>query len=273
MMEICINGHFQSGGVPALAVTNKSYRYGDGLFETMKMQKGRLQMASAHFDRLHRGMELLGYDTTAFPDPHTLTALISELCRRNGCLDLGRVRLTISAGNGGLFEDSLPDYSIECWPLTAAVDALNTKGLRLTICPGVRKSCDPLANLKSANYLPYAVAARYARRQHADDCIILNTNERIADTCIANIFLIRDGHIFTPPLSEGPVAGITRNYVLSKLPVTEQQLSLTDLQQAQEVFVTNAINGLRWVAEIDGQSYTHRQTDEIFRQYLQTITG
>lgn len=273
MMEICINGHFQSGATPGLLVTDKSYRYGDGLFETMKMQKGRLQMASAHFDRLRRGMEQLGYDITTFPDLHTFTALISELCRRNECLDLGRVRLTISAGNGGLFEDSQPSYSIECWPLTAAVETLNTKGLRLTICPDVRKSCDRLANLKSANYLPYAVAARYARRQHADDCIVLNTNDRITDTCIANIFIIRNGHIFTPPLSEGPVAGITRGYLLSKMPVTEQPLSLTDLQQAQEVFVTNAINGLRWIAEIDGQAYTHQQTDEIFRKYLQTITG
>lgn len=273
MMEICINGHFLSGAAPALAVADKSYRYGDGLFETMKMRNGRLQMASAHFERLQQGMKQLGYDITTFPDAPAFTKLIGELCRRNKCLDLGRVRLTISAGTGGLFEDSQPNYSIECWPLTATVETLNTKGLRLTICPDVRKSCDRLANLKSANYLPYAVAARYARRQQADDCIVLNTNERIADTCIANIFIIREGHIFTPPLSEGPVAGITRNYFLSQLPVTEQPLSVTDLQQAQEVFVTNAINGLRWIGEIDGHSYTHQYTDEIFRKYQQTITG
>lgn len=273
MMEICINGRFQTGAAPALAITDKSYRYGDGLFETMKMQKGHLQRAQAHFDRLQRGIKLLGYDITSLPDPPAFTKLISELCRRNECLELGRVRLTVSAGNGGLLEDSQPNFSIECWPLTAAVETLNSTGLRLTICPGVRKSHDWLANLKSANFLPYAVAARYARQQQADDCIVLNTDDRIADTCIANIFMIRDGKIFTPPLTEAPVAGVTRQYLLGRLPVIETPLSLTDLQQAQEVFVTNAINGLRWVAEIDGQSYTHQQTTEIFRKHMQTITG
>lgn len=272
-MEICINGHFQPAAGPALAVTDKSYRYGDGLFETMKMRKGQLQMADAHFDRLRQGMDQLGYDSTSFPAPHAFASLIGELCRRNGCLDLGRVRLTVSAGNGGLFEDSQPNYSIECWPLTTAVETLNANGLRLTIYPDVRKSCDRLANLKSANYLPYAVAARHARQQRADDCIILNTNARIADTCIANIFIIRDGNILTPPLTEAPVAGIMRAYLLSRLPVIEQPISLADLQQAQEVFVTNAINGLRWVGEIDGYLYTHQQTDEIFRNHLQTIAG
>ncbi len=103
-----------------------------------------------------------------------------------------------------------------------------------------KKSCDSLANLKSNNYLPYLMAALYAKKIRVNDCILLNNFDRICDTTIANIFIMKEGIIYTPPLSEGCVAGVMRKFVINKLgsrfKILEKQISIEDLKKADEVF-------------------------------------
>jgi branched-chain amino acid aminotransferase len=277
MNYISLNGKVLPGDQPALLVSNRGYRYGDGLFEAMKVVNERIQLEQYHFERLFSGLFLLRFEIPKFFTTANLTGEILELCKKNGCGDGARVRLSVSRGHGGLYdEDNTLQYVIECWPLDGAVNKLNDNGLMIDIFPDARKSCDIFSNLKSANFLPYTMAALYAKKNKLNDCLVLNTSGNIADSTIANVFIIKDGNISTPALGEGCINGVMRRYLMEKLRSTdyafrEEAIAVSTLEMADEIFLTNAINGIRWVKQYGDKVYTNEKTVEIFNRFVQTI--
>ena len=194
---------------------------------------------------------------------------VKALCKKNNCEDLARIRLSVSRGSGGLYDcDNKFSYLIECWPLEQK--GFNENGLIIDIFPDAKKSIDVFSNLKSANYLPYVMAAIWAKENKLNDALILNQHDRICDSTIANVFWVKDNKIFTPPLNEGCVAGVMRKKILelatrnSDHPVQEAILTQEILLQADEVFLTNAITGIRWVKECRGKVYKNTISSKIF---------
>ena len=279
MATICFNGKFVDADKAVLMASNRSYRYGDGLFETMKVINGQIQLAAFHMERLFKGLLLLKFDIPGLVTPAILQKKILELCRHNECEQLARVRLSVSRGNGGLYdEDRKLQYLVECWALPATVNQLNENGLVVDIFPDAAKSTDLFSNLKTANFLPYSMAAVYAKENKLNDCLVLNTHNRIADSTIANLFLMKEDTICTPALSEGCVNGVMRKYLLESLAASNYQvketiLSTEDLLAADEVFLSNAINGIRWVQRFRDKIYSNMKTMEIYRRFCQTIPG
>ena len=279
MATICLNGKFVDADKAVLMASNRSYRYGDGLFETMKVINGQIQLAAFHMERLFKGLLLLKFDIPGLVTPAILQKKILELCRHNECEQLARVRLSVSRGNGGLYdEDRKLQYLVECWALPATVNQLNENGLVVDIFPDAAKSTDLFSNLKTANFLPYSMAAVYAKENKLNDCLVLNTHNRIADSTIANLFLMKEDTICTPALSEGCVNGVMRKYLLESLAASNYQvketiLSTEDLLAADEVFLSNAINGIRWVQRFRDKIYSNMKTMEIYRRFCQTIPG
>jgi branched-chain amino acid aminotransferase len=256
---------------------NRSLRYGDGLFETMKMVKGNIINKEFHFERLFSGLALLQFEI-----PKTFNALllenkIKEIAAKNKDNDVTKIRLMLFRGNGGIFdvENLLPNYIIETSPLPQE-SQLNEKGLVTDVFTGAKKSCDLFSNLKSNNYLPYVMAALFAKKSKLDDCIVLNSFERICDSSIANIFIINDNNIYTPPLTEGCVAGTMRRWMLERFDlkpyqVIEKELSIHDVLGADEFFLTNSISHLRWVKKFRDKNYSSKKIKEIYSYILQTI--
>ncbi len=250
---------------------NRAFRYGDGIFETLKVHKGIIQLRDYHFERLFSGLSMLQFELPKNFTAAYLENKILELCKKNLHNSFTRVRLMIFRGNGGLYdaENHLPNYIIQTWSIENN-DELNSNGLTIDIYPDAKKSCDSLANLKSNNYLPYIMAALYTKKIWVNDCILLNNHDRICDTTIANIFIIRDGIIYTPPLSEGCVAGVMRRFVIEKLKlssgfkVIEKPISLEDMQNADEVFLTNAIKGIRWVKQFENIDYKNKVIQDMY---------
>jgi branched-chain amino acid aminotransferase len=277
MKSLSFNGKIIPAHEPLLLATNRSYRYGDGLFETMKVVDGNIQLANYHFERLFSGLLLLKFEISKLFTADILQQEIIRLCKRNNCEGLSRVRLSVFRGNGGLYdEDKALQYIIECWPLNESANKLNENGLVTDIYPDASKSCDKFSNLKSANFLPYNMAAQFAKESKLNDCFVLNTFGRIADSTIANVFIIRDGTILTPPLSEGCIAGVMRRYLLQKfaeekLKHTEIPLTIKDLENADEIFLTNAIKGIQWVRQFREKGYTNFKTVEIYNRFIKTI--
>jgi len=153
---------------------------------------------------------------------------------------------------------------------------LNENGLDLGVFKEGRKSCDAFASLKSNNYLLYILAANYARSQKWNECLVLNQHERIADATLANLFFIRDEKIFTPASGEGGVVGVMRNYLLNQfrasgLAVEEGLYTIRDIEEADEVFLTNAIHGIKWVKSFGNSNYSCRQTALLFDQYIKPL--
>lgn len=271
-MIIC-NGKYVETESGVLRSNDHSYRYGDGLFETLKVVDGNIPLKEYHFGRLFAGLKILKFSVPSSFTIESAEAEIKELCLRNNCEKSARVRLSVSRGSGGLYDcDNKFSYLIECWPL--AQSGLNENGLIIDIFPDARKSIDVFANLKSANYLPYVMAAVWAKENKLNDALILNSNQRICDSTIANVFWARNDIIFTPPLSEGCVAGIMRKKILS-LPiqnpgfnVKESVLSESELLEADEVFLTNVISGIRWVKQCREKRYINRISSRIFSDLL-----
>jgi branched-chain amino acid aminotransferase len=277
MSNINFNGKTVAADKPVLLAHNRGYRYGDGLFETMKVINGTIALGEYHFERLFTGMSLLLFDNPALFTAAKLQDEIISLCKNNNCDKLARVRLSVFRGNGGLYDADLQtQYIIECWPLAESVNQLNENGLVIDIYPDCRKSCDVFSNLKSANFLLYSMAARYVKRNKLNDCLVLNTGEMIADSTIANVFIIKDNIITTPSLTEGCINGVMRRYLIEKLKEMNYQvevgrLSFSQLEAANEVFLTNAINGMRWVGRFGKNTYTNSKTQEIYQRIVATI--
>jgi len=266
-----LNGSFVEEKTPVVRADNRAFRYGDGLFETMKVVVGSICLKELHFERLFSGMETLQIMLQGFVNADMFEEQIRKTILRNHISGPARARLTVYRGDGGLYEfnSASAGYVIQVWPLSSSSMMMNTNGLKVGLYEGGRKANDGLANIKSNNYLVYVMGAIEAKKYQHNDCIILNTSGRVCDSTIANVFYIKDGIVYTPPLSEGCVAGVMRNHLLSQLPdqgynVIEKETDVDDLLDADEMFLTNAVSGLRWVGEFKGKKYDNTLGSKIF---------
>ncbi|MBL0304701.1 MAG: aminotransferase class IV [Chitinophagaceae bacterium] len=276
-MFICLNGKILRAEDPVLLASNRGYRYGDALFETMKVASKNILLETYHFERLFAGLRLLQFEVPKLLTREKLCKEVLLLAEKNNCGNLARIRLSVFRGNGGVYdEERTPQYLIECWPLNESLNRLNENGLVIDVFPAARKSCDSFSHLKSANYLPYTMAAIYAKANKLNDCLVLNTDGNIADGTIANIFLIKEGVVITPGPDQGCVNGVMRRHLLEKMKdagysIQENPVSVSTLEEADEVFLTNAISGIRWVKQFREKVYSNNLTVEIYNRFIKTI--
>lgn len=245
-----------------LPITNRGFKYGDGVFETIKLEKGRLHLATYHFDRLFASLELLQIPTTF--SSVELTERIEELCKVNGCTERARVRLAVYRSEAGEGE-----YCIEAVALPEEKTLWNEQGWTIDIYPYARKGQDVFANLKTANYLPYVMADRYATEKGLDEALVLNSHGHLCDASKANLFLIMENSIVTPALHQGCVNGVMRRYVIEEAKkkgytVRQAEVTVEDLHSAEEVFLTNALQDIKWVARFREREYAHEQTRRLY---------
>lgn len=270
-MKICFNGAFLPADDPILSASNRSFKWGDGLFETMKFHNGRILLEDLHFERLYLSLRLLEITKAAGFTTEALRSQVFELCQQNSCLANARIRLAVYRT-----DDNQTGNVIEAIPLNADINKWHEEGLNLGLYPYARKTTDAFANIKSANYLPYVLASRFAAANSFDDVAVLNTYNLVCDTSKANLFLVSDGAIYTPALHQGCVNGVMRRVVVDEAKklgyrVYQDEVSEDQLMQANEVFLTNAIQMIRWVKSYKEQSYTCEITKKIFDAVATTI--
>ena len=266
------NGKLLPADQPVLTAGNRSYRYGYGLFETLRAHKGRIPLQEMHLARLFQGLNQLQFKLPALFSPQLLLQQTERLLHKHGW-ENARIRISVYPGDGGIMEEDnrKAGYLIECWPLPATLE-LNQNGLHLGIYNGGRKSCDALSSLKSSSALIYGLAALHAGKNHWNDAIVLNQFGRAADSSIANLFWCHQGQIFTTPLSEGAVAGVMRRYLLENHLIHEQPIEPEMLAEADEVFLTNAIRGIQWVSQVGNKSFPgSKQAALLHQQYIMPL--
>lgn len=271
MKYLNINGRIANIDTPVLQADNRSFRYGYGLFETMLLTNGEIQLKDLHWERLFKGMKQLGFDIPIHLTAALLEQQVLHTADKNNAAALCRIRLQVFPGNGGLYDgDSFqPEYIIECFPLEKPVMQLNENGLVAGIAEGLHKSADSLSHLKTSNALVYAAATRQAKQYKWNDALITNTAGHIIESTIANIFWIKGEQVYTPSLSEGCIAGVMRHHIIQRLAaqnmvVQETPLSKGLLMDADEVFLSNAIRRIKWVKEIENRVYTNTFTQKLY---------
>ena len=276
MAFINYNGKFIDDSNPIIQANNRGFRFGDGIFETMKFKKGKIIFVDEHLSRLWQGLKRFQFDLPKLFTPDYIEKQILDLIQKNKNSS-ARIRLTVFRGNGGLYdpENLNPNFIIESWNLPETNGDLNENGLQCILFKDALKSIDAFSNLKHNNYLPYLMGALEAKKMKCNDAIIFNSKLNICDSTIANLFLIKENIIYTPALSEGCVAGVMREFVINMLRkndfnVVEQTISENDLANADEVFLTNSIYNMRWISSIENHNYQNKLIREIFHLLKQT---
>lgn len=247
-----------------LTTDNRSFRYGDGLFESIRLTGGKIHLLKAHYQRMSEGLEYLKIKLPAEFDANYFYDAILGLLEKNDIQGEGRIRLTVFRDATGLY---MPDgdgagFLLEADTWLHRGFLLNEEGLTMGLFKEAHKPVQRLSNYKTNNCLVYVLAGMYKQEQGWDDAVILNARGHVAEAVSSNIFLVRDGVINTPALDEGCVAGVMRAHVLMLAKeagyIAEETVVTQDgLKQADEMFLTNAIQGIRWVGACEGKSYVN----------------
>ncbi len=257
-----------------LGPTNRGLRYGDGIFETIKFKNSELILSNEHFARLWKGMQTLQFEIPKHFTPEKLEEEIIHLTKKNK-LTAARIRLTIVRGDGGIYDpkNHTPNYIIESIKLPEDNGPLNTNGLQICLFEDAVKSIDNFSNLKTNNYLTYFMGAIFAKKQQCNDAIILNSNGNICDSTIANIFYIKDETIYTPALTEGCIAGVMRKWIIDNVgefnfKVIQATITIEDILNAEEVFLSNSIYNIRWVSSFENKKYDNKQIAKLSEIFM-----
>jgi branched-chain amino acid aminotransferase len=255
------NGSILPSDHPIFEAHNRGFRYGDGLFESMRFLKGKLKFPEMHIDRIQKGMKLLKFDNYSLIDTWFIREKTEELIRRNKVGADARIRLTIFRDSGGFYT---PDsnkfaYLLELHKLDDSQYVLNKKGLIIDVYDEVPKPVNILSNSKSSNALIYVLAGIYKNQNALDEVLILNQNGFLCESVSSNVFVVYDRKLYTPALNEGCIAGVMRQVVMrlakeNDIELVEAQINPDILNEADEVFLTNAARGIQWV-----MGYNHKR--------------
>lgn len=255
---------------------NRSFRYGDGFFETMKIVDGNILLAGFHFTRFMASLQLLSFDIPVLFTPEYFTQQVQNLVLKNKHASLARVRFMVYRGNGGLYdpENHYPNFVIQSSSLPETIDELNQSGFNIDIYTKARKVSDSFSMIKSNNYLAYAMAALWAKKKKLNDSLLLNAYDNICDSTIANIFIVQNKKIKTPAIAEGCVNGVARSYLIEcckkdNIAIDETTISAEDILHASEVFLTNAVTGIRWVKQLGERTYDQPAVAlQLYKEYM-----
>ncbi len=275
---IIYNGNLLSVEQFGLPVQNRSFRYGDGVFESIRCNNGVSLWIEKHCERLVSSAKTLKID---FPDnlnPENLKVLIRQLLKANNHLLGARVRLSLFREDGGLYRPKGNNgyFLIESSALEHNNYLLNNIGLKTGFYNELTKSVNRISFLKSSSSLLYVMAGLYGVEKGWDEVIILNENGYVAEAGNSNLFVVEKDQLLTPALDQGCVDGVMRRVILdlavkANIKVSECALLPKDLLHADEVFLTNAIRGIQWVKGIQNKRYYHKMASDLMLE-IQKIT-
>lgn len=260
-MQVFIDGDFFPKEEAKISVFDHGFLYGDGIFEGLRVYYGRIFRAQEHLDRLLASAKAISLNL-----PYSLEEInkLMELCCLKNGIQEGYIRLIVSRGKGklGLDPKSCPKASliiiadkIQLYP-----EEDYQMGLKLITSSYRRHAQDCLSPMiKSLNYLNNILARMEAGRLGYREALMLNKEGKVAECTGDNIFIIKTGKLLTPALTEGILAGITRQAVIEiahglNLEVEEKSLLQYELYQAEECFLSGTAAEIMPVIEIDGRS-------------------
>ncbi len=254
----------------SLKAGNRAYLYGDGLFESIRVVNGYAINLENHIKRLLDGMEALRMNIPANYQTDFFETEIKSLIEQNNIPEGGHVRMSVDRRPGGRF---LPltndvDFFIEAYSLTNNKFVLNEEGYKIGQYEDIKKTINELSAFKTKNALIYIMAKLRAQEKGLDDLLIQNDKMGIIEGGSSNLFVVSNGVLYTPSLDLGCLGGTMRMQIINlalsmEIKVYECNIVPQNLLVADEVFLTNAISGLIWVATYRTKEYTHEMSDRL----------
>lgn len=263
----CIyNGHLISLYEPAIGFSNRAFRYGDSLFESIRYTNGKIMFLADHVKRIKLSMTILRMNVPVEFTTVNIEQLIIHLLEQNNIKKEARIRLTVFRNEGGLYTPDTNDISflIETEALETSGYIINQKGLWVDVYAEIKKPINKISNLKTGSALLYVMAGITKTSLKLDDCLLVNDNGNIIESVSSNIFVVKNGTIYTSPITDGCIDGVMRKQILdlaaqNKILAFEQPLTVHTLTNGDEVFLTNAIKGVQWVGQFKNKFYTNQK--------------
>ena len=270
MSRVWLNGQLVPVDEARVAVSDRGFTLGDGLFETMRAYGGRIFRLGRHIRRLEDSAERIGL---ALPDG--LAGAVRRTLLANGMAEAA-VRLTVSRGPAGLGltapGSAQPTCAIVVWPVPAP-----PAELRVGLASGRLNERAPTAGLKRLGYLDSILALGEARAAGHDEALFLDTAGHLAEATASNLFVVAGGALRTPPLDCGVLPGITRATVLEiagslDLPASEDVLAPEVLETAEEAFLTSSLREVVPVVAVEGRRIGEGVPGPITRRVQEAYT-
>ncbi|MBT4780017.1 MAG: aminotransferase class IV [Polaribacter sp.] len=248
---INFNGTLESPENFTFTINNRAFKYGDGIFETVKVLNNNLVFWEDHYFRLMSSMRML---RMKIPMSFTLEFLEAEILKTIKSQEASssfRVRLSVYRQDGGLYTPTTNniDYLIEVSPLNIQEKTTYT----VDLFKDFYNYSGLLSTVKTNNRMLNTLASVFASENDLDNAILLNEKKGVVEATNGNIFIVKGNTIKTPALTEGCIKGITRGKIIeiitknADFEVEETSISPFEIQKADEVFITNAITGIQIV--------------------------
>ena len=273
---IYIDGKFYPESEAKISVFDHGFLYGDGVFEGIRSYNGVVFKLREHIDRLYNSAKAIMLDIPMTKDE--MIEAVLETLRKNGLKD-AYIRLVVTRGKGDLGLDPRkcpkPSVIIITVPLLQLYDEkVRERGMSMIVSWVRRDSVDATTHeIKSLNYLNSILAKIEANNAGADEAIILDPNGFICEATGENIFIVKDGKLFTPPSTSGTLPGITASVIkeiAQKLgyQVIEKGITVTELYSADEAFLTGTAAEVMPIREVNKRQIGEGKMGPITRQIL-----
>ena len=270
---INFNGIIQDSDLQ-LTVSNRSFLYGDGVFETLKIVNNKILFFEDHYFRLMASMRIVRMEIPMTFTMEYLEEQISKLVEVLAIKDAARVRFTVFRNEGGFY---LPNDN----SISFVIQASKLENIRYKI-PKIQFEVDLykdfivpsqlLSTLKTANKITHVTASIFAKENQLDSTLLINEIKNVIEAANGNLFMLMGNKLITPPISEGCLNGIMRKQIISlakqidSVEVLEAAISPFDLQKADELFISNIIVGIQPITKYRKKEFEVRLANQLLEK-------
>lgn len=236
-----------------LSVNNRSFLYGDGVFETLKIVDNTILFFEDHYFRLMASMRIVRMEiplsfTLEFLESQILS-LVNQLAIENSA----RVRITVYRNEGGYYapNQNSVSYVIQAAPLSNKTYTIEKSNFEVDLYKDFAVTKQLLSTLKTTNKMIHVTASIFAKENQLESCLLINDSKNVIEAISGNLFMLMGNTLITPPTSEGCLNGIMRKQIITlakqfeTIDFVEREISPFDIQKADELFITNVIQGIQ----------------------------
>jgi len=250
---------------------NRAFLFGDAVFETLKIVDNRIMFFEDHYFRLMSSMRILRMDIPMNFNMEFIENQILNLVSEKEKSPAFRVRLTVYRNSEGIYlpKTNQISFLIEAKPLENALYFFKEKKYEVDLYKDFYVAKQLLSSVKSTNRVINVIGSIFAQENQLQNCLLINDSKNVIEALNGNVFMFLEGKLITPPVSEGCIGGILRKQILSivrkttEIEAVEQPISPFDLQKADELFITNIINGVQPITKYRKKEFDTRLSQNL----------
>ena len=270
---INFNGDLISNDQPIFKISNRVFKYGDGIFDTLKIANSKIIFFDDHYFRLMASMRMLRMEIPPYLTLEFLIGEIEKTVAANNFSKNVRVRVSVFRKDGGFYNPSSNevDYVIEAQKFSI----INNENYKVDLFKDYSLNSGLLSTIKTTNRMLNVVASIFAEENNLDTCLLINEKKNIVEAIHGNIFLVFGNTLITPLISEGCIKGIIRKKIIQitkkhpDLKIEERAISPFEIIKADELFITNSIIDVQAVSQYRKKKFTNTIANKI-RELLKT---